>query len=118
MYPEKARWNYKNFVEAFERIGHEGALLRGAVANGLRIGALCSVMTGVHDYIKEQMYYYFGPIMMNRLIATSVAVGCGVGLSAPFDTIRTRMHIMRPLPNGQLPYKNSLDCLFKVSGFL
>lgn len=118
MYPEKARWNYKNFVEAFERIGHEKALMRGSVANGLRIGALCSVMTGVHDYCKEQLYYYFGPIMLNRFVATSLAVGCGIGLSMPFDTVRTRMHIMRPLPNGKLPYENSLDCGVKVSWVL
>ena len=118
MYPEQARWNYKNFVEAFERIAHERALFRGAVANGLRIGALCSVMTGIHDYIKEHMYYYFGPIMFNRLLATTCAVTAGVSLSMPFDTIRTRMHIMRPLPNGQLPYENSIDCLSKVGCFL
>ena len=61
------------------------------------------------------MYYYFGPIMLNRFLATSLAVGCGVALSQPFDTIRTRMHIMRPLPNGELPYINSIDCANKVS---
>lgn len=58
------------------------------------------MMTGIHDYMKEQMYFIFGPIMLNRFVATTLAVGAGVTLSHPFDTIRTRMHIMRPLPNG------------------
>ena len=60
------------------------------------------------------MYFIFGPIMLNRFVATTLAVGAGVALSHPFDTIRTRMHIMRPLPNGQMPYKNDFDCGIKV----
>lgn len=32
----------------------------------------------------------------------------------PFDTIKTRLHTMRPLPNGVLPYKGTWDCLMKI----
>ena len=35
-------------------------------------------------------------------------------VSHPFDTIRTRMHTMRALPNGRMPYANSLDCFLKL----
>jgi len=24
---------------------------------------------------------------------------------------------MKPLPNGQLPYKNTIDCLYKIINF-
>ena len=53
LYPNHIRWNYKNFFEAFERVSAEKVLFRGAISNGLRIGGLCSMMTGIHDYMKE-----------------------------------------------------------------
>ena len=37
-----------------------------------------------------------------------------MALSMPFDTIRTRLHTMRPLPNGVMPYTGTLDCLCKI----
>ena len=92
----------------------EGALFRGAIANGLKLAALCSSMTIMYDTCKENSYFFFGPSAINRLFATFVAVTMGTAVSMPFDMVRTRLHTMRPLPNGVMPYQGTLDCLVKV----
>lgn len=99
------------------RASEEGILLRGAPANGLRIGALCASMTGVYDWCKENSYFMLGPSWINRFWATAAATIVGVLASLPFDAVRTRMHTMRPLPNGRLPYTSCFDCLKKILYF-
>jgi len=61
LYPDGYRRNYKSFVDGLMKASEEGVLLRGAVANGLRIGALCASMTGVYDWCKENSYFMLGP---------------------------------------------------------
>ena len=117
MYPEQCRRNYKNVVDGLIRVMDEGTLMRGSIANGLKIGALCASMTNVYDWCKENSYYFFGPSWMNRLWATATAVSVGVATSLPFDAIKTRMHQMRPLPDGRLPYESSFDCANKMFAF-
>lgn len=82
----------------------EGALFRGAVANGCRIAALASSMTSIFDLAKENSYFWFGPSAINRWFATTCAVTVGTIVSMPFDLIRVRMQTMRQLPNGMWPY--------------
>jgi hypothetical protein len=117
LYPEAYRRNYKTFLHGLLRVMDEGVLMRGALANGLKYGALCASMTNVFDWIKENSYYHLGPSWINRLLATSGAVAVGVACSMPFDTVRVRMHTMRPLPNGVMPYKNSFDCALKMAWY-
>lgn len=69
----------------------EGALFRGAIPNGLRIGAICSSMTGVFDLVKENTYFFLGPHWLNRFLGTVIAVTCGTLASMPFDMIRVRL---------------------------
>lgn len=114
MYPEQCRRNYRNVLHGFTRCIDEGVLMRGAIANGGKLAALCASMTCVYDWCKENSYYFLGPHWMNRLWATGVAVGLGTAVSMPFDTVRTRMHTMRPLPNGEMPYTSSFDCAKKM----
>ena len=114
MYPEQYRRNYRGILDGLMRATDEGALLRGSIANGLRIGALCASMTNVYDWCKENSYFFLGPSWINRFWATGAAVACGVAASMPFDTVRVRMQTQRPLPNGVMPYKNSLDCFAKI----
>ena len=114
LYPEKARRNYKSFIDGLIKVTEEGALFRGAIANGLKLAAMVSLGGGVNDWMKENMYYFFGPITLNRIVATAAGVGTATALSMPFDTIRTRLHTMRPLPNGQMPYEGWLDCGLKI----
>lgn len=64
--------------------------------------------------MKENAFYFFGPIMMNRLVATTVGVATAMALSMPFDTVKTRLHTMRPLPNGVYPYSGMIDCISKM----
>lgn len=117
MYHEGYRRNYKSLVHGMMKVVDEGVLFRGAAANALKYGALCASMTNVYDLIKENTYYFLGPSWINRFCGTAGAVGLGVAVSMPFDTIRLRMHTMRPLPNGVLPYTSSWDCSVKMQYF-
>ena len=91
IYPEGYRRNYKSFIDGLMKASEEGVLLRGALANGLRIGALCASMTGVYDWCKENSYFLLGPSWINRLWATAAATVVGVTASLPFDAVRVRM---------------------------
>ena len=114
MYPEQCRRNYRGVIDGLMRATDEGVLMRGAMANGLRIAAICASMTNVYDWCKENSYFFLGPSWINRTWATGVAVACGTAASMPFDAIRVRMQTMRPLPDGTLPYKSSYDCAVKM----
>ena len=114
LYPEQCRRNYRGILDGLMRATDEGVLMRGAVANGLKIGALCCAMTNVYDWCKENSYFFLGPSWINRLWATGAAVAAGVAASMPFDAIRTRMHTQRPLPDGTMPYSSSYDCFAKM----
>jgi solute carrier family 25 oxoglutarate transporter 11 len=114
LYPERARRNYRHFLDGFYRTMEEGALMRGSVAGALKLGLLCSSMAGIFDLCKENSYYFFGPHWINRLWSTVIACLVGTLVSMPFDHIRTRLHTMRPLPNGVMPYTGTLDCLYKI----
>ena len=113
MYPERARRNYSSFIDGFIKCA-EGALFRGALANGLKLGGMVAIASGCYDYMKENMFYFFGPITLNRLVGTTVGVGAATACSMPFDAIATRLQTMRPLPNGQYPYNGTLDCAIKM----
>lgn len=73
--------------------------------------------TGINDWLKENVYFFFGPMPITRIVGTTGGVAAAGVLSMPFDTIRTRMHTMRPLPNGVYPYENSIDCMAKIVKF-
>jgi len=114
MYPVAARRNYRHFLDGMYRTMEEGALFRGGVANALKLAMLCSSMSGIFDLCKENSYYFFGPHWINRLWSTVIACLVGTLASMPFDHVRTRLHTMRPLPNGKMPYNGTLDCIQKV----
>ena len=78
----------------------EGSLMRGSIANGCRLAAICASMTSIFDWCKENSYFFFGPSAINRYFGTAVAVTLGTLVSMPFDMIRVRLHNMRPLPTG------------------
>ena len=109
-----ARRNYKNFLDGLFKVMQEGAIMRGAFANGCKLAAICTSMTSINDWCKENAYFWLGPHMINRFFATGVAVTVGTLVSMPFDIVRTRLYTMRPLPNGQLPYKHTFDVFDKM----
>jgi hypothetical protein len=114
MYPEGYRRNYTSMIDGLYKVAEEGALMRGVGANAARYCALMTSMTGIYDYWKENAYYWFGPVIGIRYLASAVACSLGVICTMPADMVRTRMQTMRPLPNGQMPYSGSLDCLLKI----
>jgi len=114
LYPEAGKRNYKNFVDGFVKVAEEGALFRGSIANGCRLAAICSSMTSIHDWCKENSYYFLGPHMLNRLWSTAAAVTVGTLCTMPFDMVRVRLQTMRPLPNGIYPYTGVMDCITKI----
>ena len=71
----------------------------------------------LHDWFKENAYYFLGPIAINRVVATLVASLVATAASMPFDTIRMRLYTQRQLPNGAWPYQNTLDCLSKIARY-
>jgi len=87
------------------------------LANGLKLAGMVSVASGCYDWMKENMFYFFGPISMNRIVGTTVGVGAATALSMPFDAVATRLQTMRPLPNGAMPYNGTADCFIKIIKF-
>merc|ERR1711934_967142 len=110
MYPERARRNYRSFMDGFTKVSQEGALFRGAVAHGLKLGGLVTVSSAILDWVKENMYFWFGPMWIVKYGGLAAGVACAMAVSLPFDNIATRLHTMRPLPNGQMPYEGTMDC--------
>lgn len=78
--------------------------MRGAGANACKLAAICASMTSIHDWVKENCYFFLGPHMLNRMTGCLAACVFGTLFSMPFDAVRLRLHTMRPLPNGLLPY--------------
>ena len=68
----------------------------------------------MNDWMKENTFYFFGPVIATRILGTAAGVTAAVALSMPFDPVKTRMHTMRPLPNGKMPYDSSFDCFLKM----
>jgi hypothetical protein len=66
------------------------------------------------DWTKENLYYWFGPMSIVRYSALAMGVVTAMAVSMPFDTVATRLHTMRPLPNGKMPYEGTLDCFTKI----
>lgn len=114
MYPQAARRNYKHLLDGLYKVAEEGALFRGCIANGLRIAMLTSTLTGIYDYCKENSYFFFGPHWINRFWSTLICCLVGTLAAMPFDMIRVRLHTMRPLPNGEYPYRGTFDCFTKI----
>lgn len=118
LYPRAYQRGYTSFADGFAKVAQEGALFRGCLMNGAKIAALCSSMTSLHDWLKENVYYFLGPHWLCRIIATAGAVAVGTGVSMPFDNIRVRLHTMRPLPTGEMPYRGYMHMLYCVSKLL
>jgi hypothetical protein len=117
LYPRHLQRNYSNFFDGLLKCNHEKVLFRGAVATGCAFGALNASMSGIYDYLKEYLYYFFGPPKWLRPLVLIPTAAIGAAAYLPFDNIKVRLHTMRALPNGQLPYLGVRDGLGKVLSF-
>ena len=78
MLPEGYKRNYKGILDGLMKAVDEGVLMRGSVANGAKLAAICSSMTNAFDWCKENSYFTFGPSWINRFWATAVAANCNL----------------------------------------
>jgi hypothetical protein len=114
LYPKGLNRNYSSFLNGLNNVHAENSLFRGATASGWALGATLGSMSYAYDYIKEWIYFFLGPTTYLRpaaLIPTSLL---GTALYLPFDNIKVRLHTMRVLPNGEMPYRGMVDCLTKI----
>lgn len=114
IYPKNYQRGYTSFYDGLIKTAEEGALFRGSIPNGCRVAGLITGAYALHDWFKENAYYFLGNVMFNRFVATLLASAIAVGASMPFDTIRMRLYTQRPLPNGVWPYQGVTDCLSKI----
>ena len=114
MYDPKYRRNYSSFYEGLVRVMNEGALYRGVFANAARYASILGGISLTYDYVKENLYYFWGPIELIRILGVFSASFVGTLIAMPFETARVRLQTMRALPNGVMPYLNTVDCINKI----
>ena len=112
--PNHLKRNYSNFFDGLLKVNHEKVLFRGAAATGCAFGMLNASMSSFYDYAKEFLYYFFGPPSWLRPLCLLPTAALGAACYLPFDNIKVRLHNMRPLPNGELPYRGLIDAFIKV----
>ena len=113
--PEPFKRNYSNFFDGLVKVNAERALFRGAVASGVAYGMLNCSMSSVYDFLKEYLYYFFGPPAWLRPLCLLPTAAVGAAAFLPFDNIKVTMHNMGALSNGQMPYTGFRDALMKVN---
>jgi len=60
MLPDGYKRNYKGVLDGLMKVADEGVLMRGAIANGGKIAAICASMTNAFDWCKENSYFFLG----------------------------------------------------------
>ncbi len=114
LYPKHLQRNYSSFIDGLVKVNAEGALFRGAIAGGFAYGMMHVGMSNIYDYLKEYLYWSFGPAHWLRPVILAPTVFCGVCFYLPFDNIRTRYHTMTPLPNGEMPYQSFTQTIGRI----
>lgn len=114
LFPTNVKRNYRSFLDGIVKVHAEGALFRGAVASGWSYGMLLASMSYVYDYLKEYMYWIFGPTHWLRPLILIPTAYIGTCLYLPFDNVKVRYHTMTALPNGEMPYKGFVKSITNV----
>lgn len=114
LFPKENRRNYSSFINGLIRANNEGVLFRGALASGLSYGLMLASLSNLYDYLKEYLFYFFGPTDWLRPTVLLPVTFVGAYIYLPFDNIRTRLHIMTPLPDGRYPYLGLVDAFKKI----
>ena len=79
-------------------------------AIAMNVGMLAS-----YDQAKEMFIPYTGTGKVTSLIASAISGFVCAFTTLPFDLVKCRMMNMRVDPaTGEFPYKNVLDCGFKI----
>ena len=117
MYPKQLQRGYTSFIDGLQKVHAEGALFRGALANGIAIGMLHASMSSVYDWLKEYVYWFSGPTTWLRPFCLLPTALLGLFCFLPFDNMKTRYHTMTALPNGEMPYKQLILAIPKVNHY-
>ena len=112
--PKNGRRNYTTFFNGINSVANEKALFRGALSGGLSFGTLMAATPHLYDYLKEYLFFFFGPTNWLRPLCLSTTLLIGSIISLPLDNIKTRLHLASALPDGRFPYKNDFDCMRKA----
>ena len=112
--PNHLKRNYSNFFDGLLKVNHEKVAFRGAIASGCAYGMLNASMSSFYDWLKEYLYFFFGPPAWLRPLVLLPTAALGAACFLPFDNIKVRLHNMKPLPNGELPYSGAKECFSKV----
>lgn len=117
--PLAERRGYKNGVDAMVRMLREEGL------KGFFSGASPTVYRGLSINVGMlTSYSYYQKVLepvtgkgtqSNRFSAGALSGWTAATLSLPFDFIKTRLQKQRPDANGNLQYKNFIDCARKVA---
>lgn len=117
IFPVNNRRNYQNIIDGLIKVSQENAFMRGGLANAISYGIFFGSISSLYDFLKEYYYFFFGPTHWLRPSCLFAATFVGSYLSLPFDNIKTRLHVMTPLPDGRLPYNGVLDAFSKIFNF-
>jgi len=115
--PAAERRNYKGVVDAlFSIIKEDGmmGLFRGAGPTATRAMALNMGMLASNEQAKEILLAGGIPGIYATLGASAVAGFFASSFSLPFDYVKTQLQKQKPLPDGTLPFKSAMDCVFKT----
>eukprot|EP00898_Chlorokybus_atmophyticus_P002202 jgi/Chlat1/2983/Chrsp2S08916 len=120
--PMDQRRNYKNAFDALLRISREEgvlALWKGAGPTVVRAMALNMGMLASFDQSKEMLASagFTGTSLVLRKsqdLASGISGFFASACSLPFDYIKTQIQKQKPLPDGTLPFRSSMDCAKQV----
>ena len=116
--PIEQRRGYTNVFTAVARITKEEGVLtlwRGSLPMVFRAIAMNVGMLASYDQAKEMFIPYTGTGKVTSLIASAISGFVCAFTTLPFDLVKCRMMNMRVDPaTGEFPYKNVLDCGFKI----
>lgn len=71
-------------------------------------------MLATHDQVQDEIKKYTNNYWYINTVAKGVSGVAASAASLPFDFVKTRIQKQKPLPDGTLPYKNSIDCCKKT----
>jgi solute carrier family 25 oxoglutarate transporter 11 len=115
--PPEQRRNYTGVFNALGRIIKEEGFIhmfRGCTPVVVRAMALNVGMLASHDTALEHFKTLTDSYVLYHIGAKSVSGFFAAAFSLPFDFVKTRIQKQKPLPDGTMPYKNSIDCVVKV----
>jgi solute carrier family 25 oxoglutarate transporter 11 len=116
--PANERRNYKNVFDALIRtVKEEGifTLWRGSFPTVVRAMMMNFSLLVPFEETKKLLAPYIKKEQNKAIIASMISGIAACFLSLPFDNVKTKLQKMKKGPDGKLPYKGIIDCIYKTS---